>query len=343
MDLLKFTWIADPQIAPDGSRVAFVRVVVNEKEDRYETSVFTVPMSGSESPRRLTSGIRDSAPRWSPDGKRLAFLRSPEKDGKAQPSQIFVLSMIGGEAKPLTDLPRGAGAPEWAPDGKTIAFTSPSEPSDLEKKDKKDETSADAKDKKRQSDVRVITRAVYRANGPGYLQPDRHSHVFTVSVPDSINDPVTPKGLTSGEFDENGIVWSPDGTRIYFTSTRVAEAYYLPSDSDLFAVPASGGEAVKIASIDGTISDPVPSPDGKRIAFVGTPHGSPVRSYSQSDLFVTEVAPNSTPKNLTASYDFDIGRDRRRSAGTARRIVVIGYLVERRSNGDDRGRRAWQR
>src|ERR1700733_9178310 len=67
-DLFKFTWIADPQISPDGSTVVFVRVTVNEKENRYETSLFAVPSTGSEPPRRLTSGIRDTDPRWSRDG-----------------------------------------------------------------------------------------------------------------------------------------------------------------------------------------------------------------------------------------------------------------------------------
>src|SRR5437762_491928 len=75
-DLLKFTWIADPQISPDGSTVAFVHVTVNAKENVYETSLFAVEASGSGSPRRLTSGIRDTTPRWSSDGKRIAFVRS---------------------------------------------------------------------------------------------------------------------------------------------------------------------------------------------------------------------------------------------------------------------------
>src|SRR3954469_5219506 len=74
-DLLKFTWIADPQLAPDGSNVAFVRVTVNEKENRYETTLFTVATSGAEAPRRLTSNVRDTMPRWSPDGTRVAFVR----------------------------------------------------------------------------------------------------------------------------------------------------------------------------------------------------------------------------------------------------------------------------
>lgn len=116
-DLFKFTWIADPQISPDGSTVAFVRVTVNEKENRYETSLFAAPATGAEAPRRLTSGIRDTTPRWAPDGKRLAFVRSVEKDGKAQPGQIYLLQMDGGEARAITDVTSGAGAPAWSPDG----------------------------------------------------------------------------------------------------------------------------------------------------------------------------------------------------------------------------------
>src|SRR5262245_14532315 len=127
-DLFAFTWIADPQIAPDGSTVAFVRVTVNEKDNRYESSIFTVPAGGGEAPRRLTSGVRDTAPRWSADGKRMAFVRSIDKDGKAQPPQIYVLEMDGGEARPVTEVTRGAGSPVWSPDGKTIAFASATGP-----------------------------------------------------------------------------------------------------------------------------------------------------------------------------------------------------------------------
>src|SRR5688500_14446301 len=80
VDLFDFVWVADPQISPDGSRVAFVRVVVDEKKEGYDTSIWIVPSDGSEAARPLTGGRRDHTPRWSADGKRLAFVRSPQKD-----------------------------------------------------------------------------------------------------------------------------------------------------------------------------------------------------------------------------------------------------------------------
>src|SRR4051794_38643290 len=123
-DLFKFVWTADPQISPDGRQVVYVRVTVNEKKDGYDTALWIVPADGSEPPRPFTSGPSDSSPKWSPDGTRLAFVRSVKKDGQGQPPQIYLMSTKGGEAVPLTDLPQGAGDPLWSPDSRTIAFAS---------------------------------------------------------------------------------------------------------------------------------------------------------------------------------------------------------------------------
>lgn len=335
-DLLKFVWVADPQMSPDGTQVVFVRVTVDEKKDQYETSLWLVRSDGSSPPRRLTSGTRDTAPRWSPDGKRLAFVRSVEKEGRPQPSQIFVLSMDGGEARAVTEIPRGAGNPVWSPDGRLIAFSSTAKPEDLRKADEEkkkgqaaaagQEPAADkepADEKPRESDVRVITRAVYRANGVadfGYVDPDRPSHIWTVALPDPGAPLPAPTQVTSGEFSENNVQFSPDGARIFFVSNRVKEPYYHPADSDLYAVPAAGGEPARIVSIDGTIGDYTFSPDGKRLAFFGTLHGNPVRSHNQGDLWVVDL-PSGEPRNLTAAYDFDIdgglGGDQRAPRGGA--------------------------
>ena len=133
-NLFSFVWIADPQISPDGSQVAFVRVSADQKTDQYDTSIWLVPTAGGGSPRRISGGIRDNWPRWSPDGARLAFVRSAEQDGRVQPPQIYVMAMAGGEGRAVTTLPRGAANPAWSPDGKSIAFTSQAFPDETEPK-----------------------------------------------------------------------------------------------------------------------------------------------------------------------------------------------------------------
>jgi len=300
-DLYAFRWIASPQISPDGARIVYTQVTVNAKHDNYETSLWIIPASGGAA-RQITSDPHDSAARWSPDGRTIAFLRAPEqkdKDGKPQPPQVYLLSMEGGEARALTDLPKGASAPAWSPDGRTIAFLSTTLPKDFDKK----------KDGEEESDVRVIARAVYRMNGEGYLDPDRPSHIWSAAVPAVLEAPQKAKPITTGEFSESDIVWSHDGSKLYFTSTRVREPYYEPPHDEIYSVSAAGGDVTKVAGIDGPIHAISLSPDGGRIAFVGSiNHGGGLvqRSYSQPDLFVVPAEPGATPRNLTTGYDFDI-------------------------------------
>lgn len=295
-DLLKFVWAADPQISPDGAHVVFTRVVVNEQKDEYESSLWIVPSSGGESPRRLTSGSRDSAARWSPDGKHIAFVRAIERDSRPQPGQIYLLGFDGGEARPITDLARGASAPVWSPDGQRIAFSSTTRADDAITP----ETGAAPK-----SDVRIVTSATYRSNGGGWNDPARPPHIWVTAMPVGPDLP-KPTQLTSGNYSEGGHIWSSDGDRIFFTSTRVDEPYYAPDDSNIYSVSSSGGPVTELASIDGGMGSLQRSPDGRSIAFIGTLNGSAERSYSQSDLFIVDLQTH-VVRNLTTSYDFDIG------------------------------------
>jgi dipeptidyl aminopeptidase/acylaminoacyl peptidase len=298
-DLYTFQWIASPQISPDGSKIVYTLVKVTPKHDNYETALWMTPAAGGPA-RQLTSGPHDSGAGWSPDGKLLAFLRATEKDGKPEPPQIYLLSMEGGEARPLTEMPKGAGGLMWSPDGRSIAFSSDALAKDFEKK--KDDAPPE-------SDVRVITRAEYRQNGEGYVDPDRPSHIWMVDVPRVPAGSQKARPVTTGEFSEDEITWSRDGSKLYFTSDRVKESYYEPPASAIYEVSATGGEIHKVADLGGPIYALSLSPDGGHLAFVGEisrGEGVVQRSYSQPDLFVTAVEPGSAPKNLTANYDFDI-------------------------------------
>jgi dipeptidyl aminopeptidase/acylaminoacyl peptidase len=302
-DLFKFVWAADPQISPNGAQVAFVRVNINEDKDRYETQIFVVPSDGSAQPRPLTSGRNDRAPRWSPSGREIVFVRTPEPvDGKSKPSQLYLISMDGGEARPLTDASKGASNPVWSPDGRTIAFLSTPDTAKADSAKKAADTT-----KKHVSDVRVITRAQYRWNGGGYTDVTAHSHIWTIGSAIAANGALSAaKQITTGTFDESEPVWSPDGSRLYFTSNRRLEPYYDVAGDELFSVSANGGATSKVASLDGQILSVAISPDGKRIAFTANENAKPVRFYDEEDLYVMDATPGAQPRNLTTAYDYDI-------------------------------------
>ena len=312
-DLFNFVWIGDPQISPDGSRIAFVKVTVNDRKDGYNTTIWTVSTATREV-RQLTSGIRDSQPRWSPDGKYLVFVRAPERDGRPEAAQLFMLSMEGGEAFQFTSVPRGAGTPQWSPDGNMIAFMNSANPEDIAKAAPKSSpspspsaspTETKKPDEPRESDVRVVTRAVYRSNGAGYLDFKHPQHIWVVNAPRTGSDKFTPKQLTSGRYDQGNVTWAKDSSRIYFTSDHNDEPYYHLGSTDLYSIAVAGGQPEKLTSFDMGSGGYAFSPDGKRLAFIAAVN-KPVRSYSQSDLWVMDVAPGAKPRNLTGAFDYDI-------------------------------------
>ncbi|MGH7784468.1 MAG: DPP IV N-terminal domain-containing protein, partial [Candidatus Binatia bacterium] len=257
---------------------------------------------GGDGPRRLTSGDRDSSPRWSPDGRYVAFVRVTEKDGKPDHPQLFMLAMSGGDSFQFTSLPNGAGQPKWSPDGRSIAFVSETNADDLAKAEGiKKPTPGE-----HESDVRVITRAVYRFNGAGYLDTKHHQHIWLIDAPKTGGDKVSPRQLTSGRFDDDDFLWATDGTKVYFTSRHVDEPYYDPPTTDIYSVGTARGDVSKITSFDMGADALSISPNGKQFAFVASAN-RPVRSYSQPDLWVLDIAPSATPRNLTSEFDYDVG------------------------------------
>ncbi|HEV7396580.1 MAG TPA: S9 family peptidase, partial [Pyrinomonadaceae bacterium] len=190
-----------------------------------------------------------------------------------------------------------------------ISFLNSATPEELAKAKEKPSPSpspspAAKPEEKRDSDVRVITRSVYRSNGAGYVDNKHPLHIWVVNAPRNGDDKVTPRQLTSGRYDEASATWSKDNARIYFTSDQRDESFDIPK-TDIYSVAVAGGQSEKLTSFDMGAGNFSMSPDGKRIAFVGSVDQSK-RSYSQPDLWVMDIASGAKPRNLTGDYDFDV-------------------------------------
>ena len=295
-DLLDLVWTAVPQIAPDGKSVAFVRVTVDRERDTYVSSIWVAPADGG-GPRPMTAGRRDTTPRWSPDGRRLAFLRVVEGEGRPSLAQVYALSLDGGEATALTSMPDGVTAYDWAPDGRQLIVGSNvrGAPNPMPEPGRP-----------RSSDARIVSRARFRADGRGHLDGGRRSRIFFVTLRDEDGRPGTSRPIGQGRLSDQDAVWSADGNRVFFTAETASEPDYTPPRVVLMEAESGGGPLKEVAAVDGAISQPSPSPDGTRVAFIASLNGRPVRSYSQPDLFVVDRATGAVT-NLTERYDYDIG------------------------------------
>ncbi|HWV24170.1 MAG TPA: S9 family peptidase, partial [Thermomicrobiales bacterium] len=242
-DLYKVVLPGDPQASPDGTRLVAPVLTIDRESDEYRTTLWDIPLDGG-APTPLTSGQwTDASPRWSPDGKWIAFT-SNRKDKKPQ---IHLLPVAGGEARRITDCENGVGEIAWAPDSDHIAFTS---------------TVAPEKDD--DSDVKVITSARYKFDAKGFLG-DKVSHIFTVHTSHPDAEPVQ---ITKGHFNHGAPAWSPDGRQIAFVANRDA-AWDMSRTNDVWIVNAGGGEPRKLTDSKGRWNGPVWSPDGATIAVLG--------------------------------------------------------------------------
>ena len=283
-DLYDFHFLADAQISPDGARVAYVVRTIDRDTNSYRSGIWLVSADGSAQGTRFTSGPgQDSLPRWSPDGKTLAFVsdrNAPPGDGKKRkPKNVFVLSLEGGEARPLTLFDEDAGELAWSPDGKRLTFTL-----------------KDAKDKDaEESGIRVYDHMRYKTD-EGFLLDGRRRHVWLV-------DPsgVEPRKLTDGDYDDAQPVWSPDGREIAFVSNRTKERER-NTVADIHVVAIEGGATRRITDEVGSYGNPSWSPDGSTIACYGV-----AKAIGSSAKNVHVFA---FPSNGGAGHDLTNGWDR---------------------------------
>jgi dipeptidyl aminopeptidase/acylaminoacyl peptidase len=250
-DYFAFEFVNDARIAPDGKQIAFVYTNLDQKRNRRNNSVWVVSTDGSSAPRRLTTeGANSNAPRWSPDGQKIAFLSSR---GEGSRPQIFVLRLDGGEAQILTHLKNGVSGFQWSPDGKRLVAVSRSGPSDK------------VEPSERKSDVRHYFHISYKFNDTGWFD-DKRTHLWVVDAVGGGDD----KQITSGDdWNDSDPQWSPDGSRIAFVSDRTGKEYDGGHNKDVWTISPEGGPLVRISDHEFEDDSPRWSLDGQKIYFLG--------------------------------------------------------------------------
>ncbi len=259
-DLLKLQRVGDPQISPDGSQVVYTVTVPDKAANKSTHNLWIVPTRGG-APRQLTTSGSDSDPRWSPDGKQLAFL-----SGRSGDTQIYLLALAGGEANKVTSVANGADMFVWAPDGTSLAFTSKVYPDCADDACNAKRAKDDAASKVK---IRVYDDLLYR-HWTEWRSATR-GHLFVTPVAGGTAKDLTPGAkydVPPGQREgPHPIAFSPDNKQIAFTAIDdPMEA--ASTNGDIFTVPADGSSApVRLTKGPGFDGAPAYSPDGKYLAF----------------------------------------------------------------------------
>ncbi len=306
-DIFRLETVSDPRISPDGAWIAYAVSRLDQKKDARDTDIYMVAFDGG-APIRLTSSDKpERSPRWSPDGRYLAFLANRDETK----TQVWLLDRRGGDAAKLTDYKGGVSSFTWSPDGTRLAVVAKDpEPEDL--KEKKEE------DKDKAPKPIVVRRLYFKRDGTGYLNEFRnHVHVFDVATKKTTQ-------VTSGPYDDDNVVWSPDGGSIAFVSNRTEEPD-ASQNTDIFLVSATGGEPRRVAASPSAEDDPVFTPDGQSLVYsVG---GDPKDIwYATNNIAVVPVA-GGTPRILTAGVDRNLTGPKISADGTA-----VFFLLEDRGH-----------
>ncbi|PYZ98767.1 peptidase [Alteribacter lacisalsi] len=287
-DLKNINVLNEPQLSPDGSRFAYIRQTVSE-DDEYISQLFIQDIDSDEPVQWTFGKERVSYPRFSPDGKWLAFV-SNRKDKP----QLFLLSTAGGEARQLTTFKNGAMQPVWSPDSARILFTTSLEKDEeLTAPEDKENKNEDTKGK----EPLVVTRLKYKSDASGFLD-DSYKQIGFYSLEDDKS-----VLLTEGEFHHEPGSWSPDGRQLAYSANKKEESDY-QIISDIFLMDVEDRKETRLTDGEGVYSQPSFSPDGKKLAYFG--HQKEYSGATHNKLWITELAAAHT-ECVTKDWDVHLG------------------------------------
>ena len=279
-DLYRIVLIEDPRVSPDGRWIAYVQVTTDRLENEYRRNIWVIPTAGDSKPIQLTRSGKDSAPRWSPDSNRLAFISARDKK-----PQLYILNVTapGGEPRAVTKLPNGVSAPAWSPDSAYIAFLSSTNaeeraaedagekpPPPADKLEAKHRSERKDYDEAQRWDPRPVSRIPYRS-GTSYLD-DRFAQVYVVAVSEERSDEeIVPRRMTDVDADHEPPQWTADGQ--FLLTARTADPLGdMPwRSSVLCRISLRDGVCELTTDLSHTSYKPLPAPHGSLLVFTRLP------------------------------------------------------------------------
>jgi len=297
-DLFQIREVSDPQLSPDAQSVAYTVKTLLLKEDKSEERIWSVPTSGGDAVPLTAESVSSSHPRWSPDGKYLAFL-SARNEGK---TQVWLLNRAGGEAQRLTGTPQDVDDFAWSPDSTrlVVILRDASEEELAEAKTKDKEKDADDKDKKPKTRKPwVIDRLQFKTDEVGYLDR-RRAHLYILDLGTK-----NLTQITSGDYDDAHPAWSPDSSLVAFASNRSKPDPDRTYNTDIWVVAANntdkGAQLTQVTTNPGDDDVPSWSPDGKLITYI-TQLDPRLFQYATHHVAVSPAL-GGTARVLTQSFD----------------------------------------
>lgn len=290
LDVFNLEYATDPQPSHDGSEIIYVRRSNDIMTDRTRSNIWSVKADGSENRPLLSGRDNYSSPRWSPDGKKLAYLSASEGS-----TQIYIRWHDSGQTALLSNLTVSPSSISWSPDGKWIAFSA--------RVAIKNPTLAKPVPKPKGANwadpMNIIDATRYQRDGRGIMTPG-YTQIFILP-----SDGGTPRQLTEGNFDSGGLLsWAADSSHILFSSNRHKKWELESSEADIFAVDIADGNLTQITNEPGSERNATYSPNGKKITF--TKQSNEKVMFKNTYLYVMD-ADGSNETNLTLELDRPAG------------------------------------